>query len=173
MTSGVSQTFRIDGETYDQLVKEARAENKTINYTVSRALNRHVAKSIMSHLSSISIIKRPHLATLLEHISDEEIEDSGERLGAAEAQQCLSLYGLPPNPSSLEKSLQILSQDASWFGLRIIEGPNGSTYHLMNDLGWKWGKFLRGYLRSLAKGLSVAIKIEISEFNLALKPQTR
>ncbi len=112
------------------------------------------------------------MSTLLK-VFQRTIEQTGRKLGETHAKDFLRVLGLPIDSSSFSIFIDRLCRYAFWFTCDISEGDEGDIFHLKNDLGWKWTKFLKGYLESTAKKVfGLSFTIETTEFTVTLKVRT-
>ena len=167
----VTQTFRITKEIYDCLRETAREDGRSLNNFVDWVLKGYVDTRFLSVLRIIKMPSRPHLSTILEHISDEELEEIGKTLGQSDPKEYLTLFGLSLNSASFHKALVYISQGTSWFDINSTQSSTPVTYHLRHGMGWKWSKFLRGYLSAFAKELGLRLDVDISELSVIVKPK--
>jgi len=103
-------------------------------------------------------------------MSEEYLEGQGRKLGESHPRDFLTVLSIPIAPSSFPKFLEYLSEYAFWFRLDKFEHGNEIIYHLKTDLGWKWTKFLMGYMQAASKSVfETPISIASTEFSVTIK----
>lgn len=110
------------------------------------------------------------MSTLLEGMSEEYLEGQGRKLGDFHPRDFLTVLGIPISPSSFPIFLEYLAKYAFWFRLDRSEHGNEVIYHLKSDLGWRWTKFLMGYMQNASKSVfETPITASCTEFSVTLK----
>ncbi len=174
MPKTVSYTCRIDQEAYDAMVEEARNSNLSVSSLLNQILKRYARfDRVAVRLRLMKFSSRPALAALLEHMSEDHLEGVGRRLGESHPTDVLRSLGMPIDSSSFVTLLEVLSTDICWFTLERSRGPEGLIFHLRNDIGWKWTKYLMGYFESAAKKIfALSVTREVTEFTLTIRLRT-
>ena len=117
----------------------------------------------------MGISPRPVLTTLLDFISEDEMEEAGRRVGETHPRDVLTVSGFAIDASSFMPLLEIIADYGFWCTLERPSKPSGSQiYHLRHDLGSKWTRFLRGYVGSAKKLLGLSITIDHTEFTVTI-----
>jgi len=152
-------------------VKEARAQNISQTALLNQILTRYAQYERLGtahHIMRFS--SRPIMSTLLEGMSEEYLESQGRKLGEFHPRDFLTVLGIPIAPSSFPIFLEYLSKYAFWFRLDRFEHDNEIIYHLKSDLGWRWTKFLMGYMEAACKNVFThPMTMDITEFSVTLK----
>ena len=175
MPKTITATFRINEGAHNALSKEARAQNISQNTLLNHILTRYAEyeKAGIEH-RIMRFTSRPVLSILLEGVSEEYLEGQGKKLGSFHPRDFLASLSLPIDSSSFHILLDYLSKYAFWFRLQKFEQDNEIVYHLRNDLGWKWTKFLMGYMEATSKSVfGIPITTESTEFSLTIKVRVK
>ena len=167
----VTQTFRIDQESHDALVDEARTENLTLTSIINKVLTRYVQhERVATRHHFMRFCSSPILSTLLEGVSEEYMEGRGRRLGGFHPRDYLSALSFPIAPSSFPTLLEHLSKYSFWFKLERYEEHDRTIFHLRTELGSKWSVFLRSYMEVATKSVfQIPASIDMTEFSVTIR----
>jgi hypothetical protein len=138
----VTQTFRLDEQTCEELVAEADAQNSSLNALVNRVLEDYVTVDRFADCFQIMRFGRRLVAAIFDEISGESLKKLGETLGKTQPQEVLAAIG---RPSTLENFIDVLER-SHWSKCRISQDADVLTIHLRHDLTHKWSLFLCEYV---------------------------
>jgi|SRR5579872_4471527 len=166
----VSHTFRIGTDSYEQLEKEARKKNISINLLLNQVIKEHSFKVNFDKIDSI-LAPKDLLKNLFEVIDEKDVIQLGKTMGSHDAIEYMRLLYDDINKNTILQFLEMWSSRFSSY-----EHKNHGSIHwfsVPHGINEKYSLFLAAFIKSLIDcTIKEPIKIQTSQrtiiFQLAL-----
>jgi hypothetical protein len=145
----VTQTFRLDEKTCEELATEAKMQETSLNGLVTRILNDYVTVSRFADRFQVLRCGRHLTSAILEELSEESLRRIGGALGKTHPQGTLAAVGLP---NELENLIMVMEK-SHWAKFRLFQNGDDWNLFMKHDLGEKWSIFLSEYISRMLETL--------------------
>ena len=147
----VSQAFRLDVNTHDALVEEARRQRVSLNVLVNHVLEDYASYDRFAERTHVIRIGPPIVASIINELSDETIIALGEKLGAGHPKIVLATLLLPFTLENVIRLVEVfLTRNAKWYtDCEFNRQQDVWEIHLSHVINKKWSLFLCEYMASL------------------------
>ncbi len=157
----ISHTFRIETDSYEQLEKEARKKNISINLLLNQIIKEHAFKVSFDKIDSV-IMPKDVLKSLFEAIDEKDTIQLGKKAGSHDAVEYMQLLYGEINKNT---TLQFLEMWSSRF-TNYEHKNHGSThwFSVPHGINEKYSLFLAEFIKSLIDcTIKEPVKIQTSQ----------
>lgn len=150
--SSTTRTLRLDKD-YDELLqRESKRGGMSVNALINKLIQQYVDTLRYYEDGKMISMSTSTFMTVLDQLSQNEIEDLSYGLGTQKASESLMRRGLETNYTNIVWYISlILGEYNGWFRSDFIIGKDVDSLHLSHTHGKKWSYFIAQYVSSILR----------------------
>jgi len=165
----VTSSFRIDGEVYRILQRDATAKNVSLNSLVNHVLRRYSEFGMYLSRFKTIVITLQAFNQMVDAVGDEALARIGSLAGGEIPKAVIStLYG-QTNLQNSKKFLKLIAANTANWRYSEASSAGGTTVVLSHDLGHKGSVYFSNYFGSMFKIIGLSPGISQTDDSIILR----